>query len=150
MKAVVKIIDFGFATHLGNSKLVYSTLGSPINMEPYILKKLTENKIGNNQGKMVGYDQKADIWSLGTLCYEMLIGHSAFNCQIMEELIKKVENDSYQIPTNLSKEVISFLNGKLLYKAEKRLSADELARHHFLTKNIGNLSLLLLEQFQKK
>ena len=62
MKAVVKIIDFGFATHIGNSNLVYSTLGSPINMDPNILKKMEENKKGINNGKMVGYDQKADIW----------------------------------------------------------------------------------------
>ena len=37
-------------------------------MDPIILKKL------NSKGKKVrqlGYDQKADIWSLGAICYEM-------------------------------------------------------------------------------
>ena len=37
MKAEVKIIDFGFATHLKKEDLCYSTLGSPINMDPKIL-----------------------------------------------------------------------------------------------------------------
>ena len=131
MKAIVKIIDFGFATHIGNTNLVYSTLGSPINMDPHILKKMTEREKGIDNGQVVGYDEKADIWSLGTLCYEMLIGQSAFNSKTMEELVKKVESGSYNIPTNLSKEVVSFLNGMLQYNAQKRLSANELARHHF-------------------
>ena len=150
MKAVIKIIDFGFATHIGNAKLVYSTLGSPINMDPNILKKMTDNKMGINQGKLVGYDQKADIWSLGTLCYEMLIGKAAFNCKSMEELVQKVESGSYQIPTNLSKEVISFLNGMLQYNAQKRLSADELARHHFLTKDVKHFQPIDLRKVSNK
>ena len=67
MKAIVKIIDFGFATHMGKQNLVYTALGSPINMDPNILRKMTDKKGGIE--KMIGYDQKADIWSLGTLSY---------------------------------------------------------------------------------
>ena len=150
MKAIIKIIDFGFATHIGNSNLVYSTLGSPINMDPNILKKMTENQKGINTGKMVGYDQKADIWSLGTLCYEMLIGKSAFNSTSMDELVKKVESGSYTIPTNLSKEVVSFLNGMLQYNAQKRLSCNELARHFFLTKNVRDFEPIDVRKISNK
>ena len=149
MKAIVKIIDFGFATRMA-SDLCYSALGSPINMDPIILKKMTEQKKGINYGKMVGYDQKADIWSLGTLCYEMLIGKSAFNSKSMAELVQKVENGSYKIPTHLSKEVVSFLNAMLQYNAQKRLSANELARHHFLTKNVKTFSPIDLRKVSNK
>ena len=38
------------------------------------------------------------------------IGKSAFNSKTMDELVQKVESGSYSIPTNLSKEVVSFLN----------------------------------------
>ena len=113
MKAIVKIIDFGFATKIDTAQLCYTALGSPINMDPHILKKMDDNKKGINYGNMVGYDQKADIWSLGTLCYEMLIGCSAFNSKTMQELVQKVESGNYQIPTHLSKEVISFLNAMI-------------------------------------
>ena len=52
--AQVKIIDFGFATKLDpNKKLSFSTLGSPINMDPLILRKLNHNHIDN---KVSGYD----------------------------------------------------------------------------------------------
>ena len=150
MRAVIKIIDFGFATHIGNSNLCYSTLGSPINMDPNILKKMTEKKMGIDDGRLVGYDQKADIWSLGTLCYEMLIGKSAFNSKSMQELVQKVESGSYIIPTCLSKEVVSFLNAMLQYNAQKRLSANELARHHFLTKNIRDFEPIDVRKVSNK
>ena len=133
MKAQVKIIDFGFATHLGANNVRYSTLGSPINMDPILLKKLT---IKNGTANLIGYDEKADIWSLGTVCYEMLIGQGVFNAETMVDLIRKVEYGNYHVPTNLSKEVVSFLNGMLQYSAKNRLSAEELSRHYFLTKNI--------------
>ena len=49
LKAKIKVIDFGFATHLGASNLRFSTLGSPINMDPILLKKLAnKNKPASN------------------------------------------------------------------------------------------------------
>jgi serine/threonine protein kinase len=150
MKATVKIIDFGFAMHMGTSNLCYSTVGSPINMDPNILIKMNNNKMGINTGETLGYDQKADIWSLGTLCYEMLIGKSAFNSQSMQELVDKVENGTYSIPTHLSKEVVSFLNAMLQFNSQKRLSCDELSRHAFLTKNVNDFEPIDLRKVSNK
>ena len=132
MKATVKIIDFGFSCFV-KSGLLYSTLGSPINMDPIILKKL---KASTNKTRQLGYDQKADVWSLGTICYEMLIGKSAFDSEDLEELVDKIEEGEYKIPTNLSKEIISFINGMLQYESQKRLTCEELAKHPFLTNSI--------------
>ena len=100
LKATIKIIDFGFATYLGSKNVRYSTLGSPINMDPILLKKMADK---NGFTKNMGYDEKADIWSLGTVCYELLIGEGVFNAQNMNDLVKKVELGTYHIPTNLSK-----------------------------------------------
>ena len=132
LKAKVKIIDFGFARHLQKEELAYSTLGSPINMDPGILRKL--NKMENSRD--YGYDEKADIWSLGTICYEMLIGKSTFDAQSMKDLLRKVEKGDYLIPETLSKETVSFLNGMLQYDFKRRLTAAQLKRHKFLRKNI--------------
>ena len=147
LKATIKIIDFGFAIQLTANNLASSVLGSPINMDPAILKEMA------NRGKKVnqlGYDQKADIWSLGTICYELLIGQSVFNAETMNELVRKVEAGSYSVPTSVSKEMVSFLNGMLQYKGEDRLSADELYRHPFLTKNIRDFTKIDTRRVQKK
>ena len=147
MRAQIKIIDFGFAMYLSKSSLTFTALGSPINMDPIILQKFTKRGIDRDK---VGYDFKADIWSLGTICYEMLIGEAVFNAETLNELVRKVENGSYSIPTCVSREVVSFLNGMLQYKGEKRLSAEELSKHPFLTKNIKNFSKINTRKVSKK
>ena len=42
----------------------------------------------------------------------------------MDELVNKVETGKYKVPTNLSKEVISFLNGMLQYNSNIRLDIN--------------------------
>ncbi len=147
MKANCKIIDFGFACRISKSGLQYSTLGSPINMDPIILKKL--NSTGR-KARQLGYDQKADIWSLGTICYEMLIGKSAFDAEDMDELVSKIEDGTYSVPTNLSREVISFLNAMLQYDSHARLNSSELSRHVFLTRDVKDFHPIDMKKVSKK
>jgi len=147
MKAQVKIIDFGFACKIAKDSLTYTAIGNPINMDPLILKKL--NTPGR-KARQLGYDQKADIWSLGAICYEMLIGRAAFDAEDMEDLVNKVEAGKYKVPTSLSKEVISFLNGMLQYEPTQRLTVEQLYRHPFLSNNIHNFHSIDLRQVSNK
>ena len=138
MKAKIKIIDFGFATKLSSANdLAYSVVGTAENMDPIILNKYTKSK-----SVKLGYDQKADIWSIGTVCYELLIGKAVFDFESIYDLVKKVENGNYLVPKTLSKEVISFINGMLQYDSKERLSVEELRKHPFLTKNVSQFTKL--------
>ena len=139
LKATIKIIDFGFARYLKNEELAISVLGSPINMDPGIRKKLNKIDYGNE----FGYDEKADIWSLGTLTYEMLVGKCTFDTDSMEILVKRVEKGDYILPTSLSKEAVSFLNSMLQYDYKRGLTASQLSRHKFLTKMFRNFIPLI-------
>ena len=147
MKAQIKIIDFGFACQVTKNGLKYTVLGSPINMDPLILQKRFNQN--NKKLRQLGYTQKADIWSIGTICYEMLIGSPVFDAEDEKELIKKVEEGNYTIPTTLSYEVISFLNGMLQYDPSRRLSAEQLSRHDFLTKNVKDFKQINLKKVDK-
>ena len=133
MKATVKIVDFGFAIYLKHS-LTESVVGNPLNMDPLILKKLTSN----GRIKKLGYDTKADVWSLGSICYEMLIGKPAFDAEDIDDLVDKIEKGDYRVPKNVSKEIVSFLNGMLQYDPNIRLSTAQLIKHVFLTENVNN------------
>ena len=136
LKAEVKIIDFGFSTHLDGSHLRYSVLGSPINMDPILLTKLNNQ----NLSYLIGYDEKADIWSLGTVCYEMATGETLFPVQDINQLVQRVEIGIYHIPIYISQELVSFLEGMLQYLGKDRLNAVELSMQPFLTKNVNEFT----------
>ena len=146
LKADVKIIDFGFATFLDNAGLRYSVLGSPINMDPILLTKL----INQNLTNLTGYNEKADIWSLGTVCFELITGKPIFNAQNVTDLVRLVELGFYHIPTNLSQEMVSFLEAMLQYTSSYRLSAEELSNHPFLTKNVYEFKKLDLTNYANR
>ena len=139
LKSKLKIIDFGFASSKDENDMFTTAIGSPLNMDPLILKKFNAGRVQSND---LYYDEKADIWSLGALCYQMLIGNSPFDAYNMQELVAKIEEGTYKVPTNLSTEVVSFLNGMLQYDPKKRLTAENLSNHAFLTKNVADFTKL--------
>ena len=134
LKSTVKLNDFFFATRKTNSNH-QTIIGSPFHMDPIILELL---KAKGKQSPNLGYDEKADIWSLGSICYEMLTGKTMFNADNLEELMKEAEKGKYNLPFNISEEIASFINGMLQYESNERLSAEELSQHPFLTKNVKN------------
>ena len=58
---MLKIADFGFAKQSSIETFLKTLVGTPSYMAPQILK---EEK----------YTHKCDIWSLGVMTYEMLVG----------------------------------------------------------------------------
>ena len=146
LKAKVKIIDFGMAIKGGLGKTI---LGSPINMDPLLLKKYA-NCTASKISKEECYDQKIDIWSLGAVCYRMLIGKAVFDAKTLDDLVKKVEAGSYSVPTTLSREIVSFLNAMLQYEPENRLSAAELYQHPFLQKSPVDFRKIDIKRVSKK
>ena len=145
LNADIKIVDFGFATHISNVSLLTSCLGSPFNMDPRILKKFKSREKCPQT-----YDEKADIWSLGTLCYQMLVGEYAFVANNVQELSSKIEEGTFKVPINLAKETISFLIDMLQYDSSKRKSASELSKHPFLIKYINDFSYIDLRNVSHK
>ena len=143
--AQIKIIDFGLSTQgLGKS-----LVGSPIYMDPTILAKF--NRAGGYK-KLEKYDEKADIWSLGAICYEMLTGENLFKANDLPELQEMARKGDYFLPLNfeLSHEIISFLNAMLQYDPKNRASTDELLKHDFLTKNVKNFKPANISQIGYK
>ena len=133
LKAKVKIIDFGFARYLNDDEMSISILGSPMFMDPRILYKL--NKIENND---FSYEQKADIYSLGVICYHLLTGHSLYDARNMEDLVKLTQKGIFKISADISKETVSFLNYMLRYDPKKRLDINQLSKHKFIVNDVKN------------
>ena len=145
LKAKIKIIDFGFARYI-NEGIAVSILGSPLFMDPRILLKL--NKLDNS--KDFKYEEKADIYSLGIICYILLTGNQLFDVNRMDDLIRETELGIYKISVHLSKETISFLNYMLKYDPKKRLDIKRLSEHEFITKKVEEFTKIDKKEVDNK
>ena len=139
LKAKVKIIDFGFARYMHG--IIKSVVGTPLYMDPRILFK--HNNIGDS--KDFKYDEKADIYSLGNICYTLLTGNQLFRLDIAKlsehKFITKDVKDFASIDTekvrdnlngsllvfNLNKSSMPYLNESVFDKKEeiKKLNENE-------------------------
>ena len=138
MKAKIKIIDFGFAIHLTDQhSLTNSAVGTFLYMAPKILEEFNQKTLID---KKKGYGKEVDIWSLGCICYKLYRGKNPFEAKNFEELIDKINYGKYKMPKTASKEIYSFLNNMLQYDGKFRLSARELKKHPFLTKDPKNFT----------
>ena len=149
LKSEIKIIDFGLATKLGPDGYAYTFIGSPINMDPLILEGYNED---GKLEKLQKYNEKADIWSLGTICYQMLTGDTVFKVDNFQELIHAARAGIYHIPVkdDLTNEMISFIFSMLQYYGDCRSSAEEISQHDFLRKNVKDFVKVDLTKLGEK
>ena len=85
LDGIIKISDFGFSKILDkkDDQLLYSYLGTPLYCSPQILM---------NQP----YTSKTDVWSLGVILYEILIGELAFKGKDCNQLLKEMKLKCYK------------------------------------------------------
>ena len=103
---MLKIADFGFARSLPSTSLAESLCGSPLYMAPEILR-------------YEKYDAKADLWSVGTVLYEMVTGKPPFRASNHVELLRRIEKgeDRIKFPDEV---VVSDAMKKLIRSLLKR------------------------------
>ena len=131
LKAKIKIIDFGFARYLEQDELAGSLVGTPMYMEPSILKTFMTSKSRVVDGF---YDKKVDVWSLGILTYELLIGIVPFVARNIKGLFHSVEQRDFCIPKEekrtfrLSEAAINFIDKTLNIDMNMRPLPEELIK----------------------
>lgn len=81
---MLKLADFGFARSLPSTSLAETLCGSPLYMAPEILR-------------YEKYDAKADLWSVGTVLYEMVTGKPPFRASNHVELLRRIEKGEDRI-----------------------------------------------------
>lgn len=127
---MLKIADFGFARSLPATSLAETLCGSPLYMAPEILR-------------YEKYDAKVDLWSVGTVLYEMVVGRPPFRATNHVELLRKIEkgDDRIRFPEDnpASDDIKKLIRGLLKRNPVERLDFPEFFNHSVLTDVIPGL-----------
>ena len=135
--AVLKIADFGFARSLQPQGLAETLCGSPLYMAPEILR-------------FHKYDAKADLWSVGAILYELVVGRPPFDGDNTLHLLQNIERSDARIPDRVARH-LSVECQDLIYKLLKRkpierITFDEFFTHPFICHGTARGRLEMVSQ----
>ena len=78
------------------------------------------------------YTYKVDNWTVGVLCYELLVGTPPFETQSQTETQKRIVNTQYTFPSLVKDDARDLIKRVLQYDFDKRLELDQIQRHEWI------------------
>jgi fused-like protein len=116
----IKLCDFGFARVMScNTMVLTSIKGTPLYMAPELVQEQP-------------YNHTADLWSLGVILYELVVGKPPFYTNNFFSLIQFIVKDPVKFPPTITQNFKSFLRGLLNKIPSQRLDWPQLAEHPFV------------------
>lgn len=129
----LKLGDFGLSRKVDG--VATTMVGTPLNMAPEVLGGLLNKQ---------EYGVSSDIWSLGSMVFELLTLHPLFNVSSIQSLFLKHSSlqEHQEDIINTTKELgycvelVDLLCRMLQEVPENRITAQEILTHPFITKNL--------------
>ncbi|KAH9400825.1 hypothetical protein TYRP_002404 [Tyrophagus putrescentiae] len=117
----LKISDFGWSVHAPSSKR--KTLCGTIDyLPPEMLNHQT-------------YDKNVDLWCLGVLVYEFLVGKPPFESAETATTYQKIKAVEFEYPDYVSSEARDFISKLLVFTPSERMPLAVARGHPFITKH---------------
>ena len=120
----IKISDFGWSVHAPNNRR-NTMCGTLDYLPPEMIK-------GGREGNW--YSEKVDLWSLGVLTYEFLVGEAPFE-DTMVMTHRRIARCEMTIPSFVSPEARDLIKKLLVLDPEKRLTLEEVEVHPWIVKH---------------
>ncbi|ODV73258.1 aurora kinase [Cyberlindnera jadinii NRRL Y-1542] len=118
---IIKISDFGWSVHSPSSKR--STMCGTLD---YLPPEMVEAR---------DHDYKVDVWALGILCYELLVGQPPFEEELRDTTYRRIARVDLKIPVFVSADASDLIRKLLQYDPEKRYPLEEVKNHPWIVKN---------------
>lgn len=121
LKDTLKIADFGWAVHAPSSRR--ETFCGTLD---YLPPEMVVNK---------KYHSRVDIWGLGVLLYEFMVGKPPFEDQSEKGTYRKIKLGNPQFPPQMTREAKDLI-ARLLHKnPSERLTLEEVLAHPWISLN---------------
>ncbi|CAI2176132.1 1196_t:CDS:2, partial [Funneliformis geosporum] len=117
----LKLADFGWATYVQDftSSPLKTICGTLDYLAPEMAKRQT-------------YNEKVDVWALGIICYELLVGTPPFESIGFHPTINRIIFDEVMIPDYLSREASDLITRLLQKNPENRPSMEQVLNHPWI------------------
>jgi serine/threonine protein kinase len=122
-KGELKIADFGWSVHAPTARR--QTLCGTLD---YLPPEMVEGQ---------PHDHNVDIWSLGVLMYEFLVGSPPFEAHGHKDTYRRISRVEFQIPSFVSSEAADLLHKLLVRVPTERISLPEVLKHPFIVQYNG-------------
>jgi len=119
-KGELKIADFGWSVHAPNNRR--QTLCGTLD---YLPPEMIEGR---------DHDSNVDVWSLGVLMYEFLVGSPPFEAEEHNETYTRIAKVDLKYPDYLSEDSKDLMSRLLVKNPRERLPLEECLAHPFITK----------------
>jgi len=117
----IKIADFGWSVHAPNSRRA-TMCGTLDYLPPEMI-----------EGSM--HDETVDLWSLGVLTYEFLVGKPPFEAETNNETYRRITKVDLRFPSHLSTEAKDLISRLLRKDPSERLELKEVLKHEWILKH---------------
>ena len=119
------LTDFGWSNYVQSFKRRTTVCGTPLYLPPEMVNEL-------------GHDEKADIWCIGVLLFELCTGKVPFDGRDLETVKANILRLNISWPRDIDPEVKDLISQILRLKPSSRLSIEEILSHRFFTKYFPN------------
>ncbi|KAL3269940.1 hypothetical protein HHI36_008996 [Cryptolaemus montrouzieri] len=114
----IKIADFGWSVHAPSSRR--ETLCGTLD---YLSPEMVVGKPHN---------EKVDLWSLGVLCYEFLVGKPPFESASFDGTYRAISEVKYSFPSHVSERAKDLIKKLLVFNPDSRLSLEGILKHPWI------------------
>nr|XP_004658891.2 sperm motility kinase Y-like [Jaculus jaculus] len=125
VNGTIKISDFGLSSYFTEGVDIRTNRGTDYYLSP---ERLLDQ----------AYDgPKADIWCLGVILYEMIMGYKPFYSHRKEKLFKKIKTEKIWTPPDISNDVKELINLLLRKNPLERPSLESIMEHRWVARGQG-------------
>eukprot|EP01039_Chlorochromonas_danica_P009668 gene9668-10688_t len=121
-KGEIKIADFGWSVHAPTSRR--TTLCGTLDYLPPEMVEARE------------HDATADIWSLGVLLYEFLVGSPPFEAEGYRATYRRISNVDLRFPPIVSPGARDLISKLLVKEQAKRMKLSDLPKHPWIQQQL--------------